>query len=117
MSAVLIENTDSISRIDFLTPLKDFFENNVNYAENLQNSTDFLTKYYYFRNYLRDLFLKESFIVRGYKGTGKTLLYHALEDPAFVIQLKKFCDVYEDFRFVNIVDKSNILHLSRSFTN
>lgn len=110
---LVVENTALIKRIDFLKPLKVFFEKKgLDYAETLTNDDEFLEKYYYFRNYLRDLFLKETFIVRGYKGTGKTLLYHALEKPAFVNQLKDFCNISEDFRFINIVDKSNVLHLS-----
>ncbi|MCC6282704.1 MAG: hypothetical protein IT262_19020 [Saprospiraceae bacterium] len=108
-------NVEPVSRLEILNPLRDFFvqQNELNYAENLDQiqKENFLNKYYYFRNYLRDLFLKEMFIVRGYKGTGKTLLYHALEESSFVEKLKKFCNISEDFRFVNIVDKANVLHL------
>jgi MinD-like ATPase involved in chromosome partitioning or flagellar assembly len=108
-----IEHSDSIQRLDFLKPLNEFFaKKGLANGEVITDDDEFLEKYYYFRNYLRDLFLKETFIVRGYKGTGKTLLYHALEKPAFVIQLKDFCNIIEDFRFVNIVDKFNVLHLS-----
>ena len=113
---VLIKEVGAITRIDFLHPLKDFFQSKeLHYAENLtinKGFSEFLEKYYYFRNYLRDLFLKESFIIRGYKGTGKTLLYHALEEPIFVAKLKEFFNISENFQFISIIDKSNILHLS-----
>ncbi|NUQ26441.1 MAG: AAA family ATPase [Saprospiraceae bacterium] len=103
----------SISNIEILEPLSDFFMNqNISHAENLRYNTEFLNEYYYFRNYLRDLFLKETFIVRGYKGTGKTMLYHALEDSQFVNKLKQFTNITDDFRFVNIVDPENVLELS-----
>jgi len=104
----------TIQRADLLNPLKDFFSSqNISYAENLQQDRKtFLEKFYYFRNYLRDLFLKEIFIVRGYKGTGKTLLYHALEEPAFVKKLKEFYDISENFRFINIIDELNVIELS-----
>jgi cellulose biosynthesis protein BcsQ len=99
---------------DILIPLKEFFtKQNISYAENLgAENKEFLEKFYYFRNYLRDIFRRETFLIRGYKGTGKTLLYHALEDTNFVEKLKKFNNISEDFRFVNIVDPNNILHLS-----
>lgn len=112
ITTVLPETIDVNKEIVF--PLRDFFNSqNISYAENLgQDRKEFINKFYYFRNYLRDLFLRETFIVRGYKGTGKTLLYHALEDIAFVEKLKRFNDIDEDFRFVNVVNPNNILQLS-----
>lgn len=101
---------------DIILPVQKFFEeqNRVNHAENLDSSgmEAFLGKHYYFKNYLRDLFLRDMFLVRGYKGTGKTLLYRALQNPSFVEKLIKINNIGEDFRFVSVIDPSNILHLS-----
>lgn len=110
-----VSETKTIDAKDILNPLSKFFSDQnaiAGYAENLgQGLDDFLERFYYFRNYLRDLFNRDIFIVRGYKGTGKTLLYAALEKVDFVERLKQFSKVDDDFIFINIIDPNDVLEL------
>ena len=65
---------------------------------------DFLDKYFYFRNYLSDLFKKDIFLVRGYKGTGKTLIYSALKNENFTKKLAQVYNINGNYSFLNIVE-------------
>lgn len=64
---------------------------------------DFLNNYFYFRNFLVDLFKKDIFLVRGYKGTGKTLIYNALQNKTFTKKLSEVYNVQGNYTFLNIV--------------
>ncbi len=64
---------------------------------------NFLNNYFYFRNYLRDIFKKDVFIVRGYKGTGKTLIYNALQNSSFTQKLAQVYKEQGNYSFLNIV--------------
>ena len=60
---------------------------------------------------MRDIFHKNIFMITGYKGTGKTLLYESLRNQAFITKLKAFSniDATRDIRFINMIEKNNIL--------
>lgn len=44
-------------------------------------------KLFYYRDCMNDLFEQDKFLIRGYKGTGKTYLYLALEQPKILKNL------------------------------
>ena len=64
---------------------------------------------FFYRKPMEELFEKDKFIVRGFKGTGKTYLYKALKDE----KLKDIQDTLkqragkekEDFRFIDIISE------------
>ena len=47
------------------------------FAENAEIKEE----YFFYRNCMNELFDKHKYLIRGYKGTGKTYLYKALADP------------------------------------
>lgn len=100
-------NIQSVTKDEILGPLLDFFENeNYSHAEGKVSMAkdEFLSKYFYFRNFLSDIFKRDIFIVRGYKGTGKTLIYNALQNVRFTEKLMSVYNINNDFKFLNIVD-------------
>jgi cellulose biosynthesis protein BcsQ len=118
----LIEfNIQPVTKDEILTPLLDFFTNeNYSHAEGKSSMVkdDFLSHYFYFRNYLADIFKKEIFLVRGYKGTGKTLIYNALQNEKFTKKLSSIYNVNGDFIFLNIVSNNNYPQLeANKYTN
>ena len=118
----LIEfNIQPVTKDEILTPLLDFFTNeNYSHAEGKSSMVkdDFLSHYFYFRNYLADIFKKEIFLVRGYKGTGKTLIYNALQNEKFTKKLSNIYNINGDFIFLNIVSNNNYPQLeANNYTN
>lgn len=50
-------------------------------AQDFAEKAEIKEKYFFYRSCMNELFEKSKFIIRGYKGTGKTYLYKALADP------------------------------------
>lgn len=50
-------------------------------AQDFAENAEIKEKYFFYRSCMNELFEKSKFIIRGYKGTGKTYLYKALADP------------------------------------
>ena len=76
-----IENEFCLSSLDLrniiLKHLKVEMKRITPFAENMEiNENTF-----FFRNCMNDFFDEKMFIIRGYKGTGKTYIYKALADP------------------------------------
>ena len=96
-----------VTKQTILEPIEAFLKTQ-GYAENQPLTQDFINNHFYFRNYLSDLFIRDTFIVRGYKGTGKTLLYKALQDSDFVERLKSTYKITENFDFYAVIDKQTL---------
>ena len=99
-------DVQSVAKEDILTPLLEFFtKENYSHAEGKSSmvENEFLSKYFYFRNYLADIFRKDIFLVRGYKGTGKTLIYNALQNKEFTKKLASVYNINSNYTFLNIV--------------
>ena len=61
-----------------LKNLKETLSNINSFAE----TTNISEKIFFYRECMNDFFDEEKYIIRGYKGTGKTFLYKALADPS-----------------------------------
>lgn len=70
------DKTDIQLRNIVLKQLKETLKNVTIFAED----TKIDEKQFYYRDCMKQLFLKDKFIIQGYKGTGKTYLYKALRD-------------------------------------
>lgn len=100
-------NIQPVKKEEILKPLLEFFQQeNYSHAEGKESMVekDFLDKYFYFRNYLSDIFKKDIFLVRGYKGTGKTLIYSALKNENFTKKLAEVYNINGNYSFLNIVE-------------
>lgn len=69
--------------------------------------TDISENKFFYRDCMKELFDKQKFIIRGYKGTGKTYIYRALSDKAISANIQKWAgrdetDIKESI-FVNIL--------------
>ncbi len=77
------------------------------YADSFPLDADFLEKFFYFRTQMFDILNENKFIIRGYKGTGKTLFYEALTDSRFNLFretfLRKAKSHIKNFVFVDMV--------------
>lgn len=71
-------------RNTILRKLKTTLSSVYSFAEN----TDITEKVFFYRECMNDFFDEEKFLIRGYKGTGKTYMYKALADP----NLKKIAE-------------------------
>jgi MinD-like ATPase involved in chromosome partitioning or flagellar assembly len=98
----------AVTKKDILEPIATFLKYQDDYAST-PPTNDFINKHLYFRNYLSDLFIRDTFIVRGYKGTGKTLLYNALQNEYFVERLKHTYKITENFNFYAVIDKLTLI--------
>ena len=97
---------EPVSKREILAPLLYFFEyENYSHAEGkeLLAKDDFLNHYFYFRNYLEDLFRKDIFIIRGHKGTGKTLIYNSLQNKGFTQKLTSIYNKENNYIFLNVI--------------
>ena len=70
------DKTDIQLRSIVLKQLKETLKNVTIFAEDAKIDE----KQFYYRDCMKHLFLKDKFIIQGYKGTGKTYLYKALKD-------------------------------------
>ncbi len=104
--AIFLENSkDKVSPVAAREQLLKKLSNNLptNYALEIPEIGDF-----FFRDCMKDLFKKDKFLLVGYKGTGKTLLYLAFQNPAIT---QKICEYYQErkdkYLFVNVVPVHN----------
>lgn len=102
-----------VLRNRILRNLDKTFSNIQSFAE--QTQIDEST--FFFRDCMNELFDDNKFIIRGYKGTGKTYLYKALADPkqkAIALKIKKRANEYrhkngkpelsnEELKFIDII--------------
>lgn len=59
---------------------------------------------FFFRNCLKDIFNRDKFIIIGYKGTGKTLIYQAFQNPDITnVLCKRERQKAENFIFINLI--------------
>jgi MinD-like ATPase involved in chromosome partitioning or flagellar assembly len=65
---------------------KDYPES---YADDINFNEDFMTKKFYFRPKIYNVFNADKFLIMGGKGTGKTLLYQGLRNEFFISGLKE----------------------------
>ncbi|MFP1764958.1 KGGVGR-motif variant AAA ATPase [Lonsdalea quercina] len=80
------------------------------YAENIDYSDEYISKLFYFRPCMEDLFIPEKNILLGDKGTGKTAFYKALQiDRFFQMLTSKSQKTHLDYSVLNITnfDKDN----------
>lgn len=70
---------------NILQNLKHKLANISSFAE----TTDMDEQLFFYRECMYDLFKQDKFLIKGYKGTGKTYLYRALEQKEILNNLKK----------------------------
>lgn len=96
MPALTLRNT-------VLVHLKEVLSNVKNFAED----TNINEQQFFYRICMKELFEPKKFLIRGYKGTGKTYLYKALADRNISINLQKWAGLKETEQletiFVNIL--------------
>lgn len=105
-SISISKNTPAIVlRNIILKHLKSALVNVTNFAE---DSTIKESQFFY-RNCMNELFLKEKFLIQGYKGTGKTYLYRALTDNQISknLQIRSGYEGSEEIEFLNILPKDD----------
>ncbi len=61
---------------------------------------------FFYRECMKSLFLKEKFIIKGFKGSGKTYLYKALtkEETQKIILRKSNIQELETYKFVDVIE-------------
>ena len=97
-------NTPALDlRNTILRHLKDVLANVKNFAEDAEVNED----QFFYRDCMKELFDQRKFLIRGYKGTGKTYLYKALADKNLAANIQKWAEI-EDAKvfepvFVNIL--------------
>lgn len=75
------------------------------YAENIDYSSDYVEKYFYYRPCMESLFIPEKAILLGDKGTGKTAFYKALQNNDFFDRLVvKSQKKNMNYKVVNVTD-------------
>jgi MinD-like ATPase involved in chromosome partitioning or flagellar assembly len=68
--------------------------------------------YFYFRNNMQDIFKKDLFLIKGSKGTGKSLLYEALQYPKFANNLVRKTN-RGNYVFTNIISNPQDIHTDK----
>ncbi|MFN8354590.1 MAG: hypothetical protein U0Y10_09095 [Spirosomataceae bacterium] len=67
------------------------------YADDTSFDEEFISKKFYFRPKIYNVFNPDKFLIIGGKGTGKTLFYQGLRDDFFVKNLKEKAEKQDDF--------------------
>lgn len=92
-------NTPAITlRNTVLMHLKEALANVKNFAED----TNINEQQFFYRKCMKELFEPKKFLIRGYKGTGKTYLYKALADARISANMQEWAGVKEADRFETI---------------
>lgn len=91
-----------------LKHLKEALSNVSNFAED----TEIREKQFFYRNCMKELFDPKKYLIRGYKGTGKTYLYKALGDKEIASNIQKWAgrdngNMFDPI-FVNILPANDI---------
>lgn len=99
------ENTPSGSlRQIILKHLNDTFKSVTNFAED----TEIREELFFYRGCLNELFQPSKFLIKGYKGTGKTYLYKALANKNISTNIqKKLNEASFDLKVINILPISD----------
>lgn len=97
-------NTPAIQlRNIVLKHLKDALANVSNFAEDTQINEE----QFFYRECMKELFNQKKFLIQGYKGTGKTYLYKALDDKEIALNIQAWAEREKHDRlepvFVNIL--------------
>lgn len=89
-----------------LRNLKEKLETVANFAEQMEGQSK---EMFLYRDCMKEIFDPNKFIVRGYKGAGKTCIYQALGQSNEVTDfIRKRADVESDCDFVNVIDFQGI---------
>jgi len=110
------DNTESLDYIRHMRPLqltkvilrelKSKLETVANFAEQMDSQKKDMFLY---RECMREIFNPNKFIVRGYKGAGKTCIYQALSQSNEVTDfIRARAGVESDCDFVNVIDFQGI---------
>ncbi|MCQ2049663.1 MAG: AAA family ATPase [Candidatus Saccharibacteria bacterium] len=79
-----------------LKHLRNTLEKVQNFAENANIDES----QFFYRKCMKEFFVKDKFLIQGYKGTGKTYLYRALSEPSISDQLKKWAENNDEREYV-----------------
>ncbi len=72
---------------------------------------------FFFRDAMKDIFIRERFLIVGYKGTGKTLIYRAFENEEITNALcRREKQNKEKFIFLNVVPVSDYFAVHVNFS-
>jgi len=91
-----------------LRKLKSQFRNDDGKPKLFAEDAEVKPETFFYRESMKELFIRDKFIVQGFKGTGKTYLYKALRNPAS-IEIKRTLlelaeiDTNNDIRFIDII--------------
>ena len=100
-------NTPALNlRNIILRHLKNVLANVKNFAED----TTIEESSFFYRECMKKFFVKEKFIVQGYKGTGKTYLYRALKNESISSKIREWAGSYnsdERYIFVNVLAETD----------
>jgi MinD-like ATPase involved in chromosome partitioning or flagellar assembly len=99
--------TQNLTLLDLKTQilenLYNYFQDEKSlYGEKSQIDENTL-EYFYFRDKINDIFKKDFFLIKGSKGTGKSLLYEVLQNKSFAKELQTNAQVKGNYIFVNII--------------
>lgn len=73
-------------------------------VKNFAEETRIVEEQFFYRDCMKQLYDVKKFIIRGYKGTGKTYLYKALTDNKISANIQKWAGIDEkDTVFINIL--------------
>ncbi len=76
-------------------------------VKNFAEETDIVEEQFYYRECMKQLYDVKKFIIRGYKGTGKTYLYRALTNSVISENIQKWGGIEEehtkDTIFINVL--------------
>lgn len=99
------ENTPSSQlRTTILKHLNDTFKSVTNFAEDAEIKEEL----FFYRGCLNELFQPSKFLIKGYKGTGKTYLYKALANKTISTNIqKKLNEASFDLKVINILPISD----------
>ena len=62
---------------------------------------------FYYRECMKDMFNRDKFLIRGSKGTGKTFLYQAFENPEIRQKIITKANITDNYDFINLISLNN----------
>lgn len=89
---------------EILNIVADFFERESSFGD----MQPFRAEVFYFRDFMKEIFDRRKYIIRGSRGTGKTAFYTALLNPVFVKTLQEWSNQSSNFIFVDIISNPKL---------